>query len=509
MKKYIFLVFSVLFFSIAQSQNAADAMRFAQEGLSGTARFKSMSGAFGALGGDLSSINVNPAGTAILTSNQTTLTLGSYNTSNSSNYFGTTNKVYTSSPEINQFGVAFVWKSYDENDDWRKFVLSSNYELVNDYRSIVSVSGTNPQNSIANYFLSYANGVSLDVLKDQNSFRDMSYQEQQATLGYQGFVINPVADTGKNTQYSSNVPGGGNYNQENYVSSEGFNRKWSVNLATSYKDKLFFGINLNFFRSEYIQNSSFSESNDNHNPTSTNEEISETTFNNSLNTIGDGFSLQLGAIAKISESVRVGLGYESPVWYSFSDQLSQNIYSITIKNRANFSEQGYSPNIVSIFPDYSLNSPAKYNGSFAYIFKKRGLISIDYILKDYSSTKLTPRNDFKEVNNQLSSELGLSSELRVGAEYRIQAWSIRGGYRFVGSPYKNTSIIGDTSTKTIGDTKGFSTGLGYNFGFFKVDMAFSRSKTTSAQPFFSQGFTDAAKIDSKLTNVIATIVLNL
>ena len=65
MKKYIFLFALGLTASIAQSQEVSDALLYSQENLNGTARFRAMSGAFGALGGDLSSINVNPAGSAV------------------------------------------------------------------------------------------------------------------------------------------------------------------------------------------------------------------------------------------------------------------------------------------------------------------------------------------------------------------------------------------------------------------------------------------------------------
>ena len=49
------------------SQNEVDALRYSQLNLSGTARFTSMGGAFGALGGDMSSMTVNPAGIGVLT----------------------------------------------------------------------------------------------------------------------------------------------------------------------------------------------------------------------------------------------------------------------------------------------------------------------------------------------------------------------------------------------------------------------------------------------------------
>jgi hypothetical protein len=51
MKKYLF-VFAGFTFSAAQSQEITDALRYSQDNLIGTARFRAMGGAFGALGGD-------------------------------------------------------------------------------------------------------------------------------------------------------------------------------------------------------------------------------------------------------------------------------------------------------------------------------------------------------------------------------------------------------------------------------------------------------------------------
>ena len=60
MKKNLFLfLVAGLTFSTIHSQEIKDAMRYTQNDLHGTARFTAMSGAFGALGGDLSSVNVN------------------------------------------------------------------------------------------------------------------------------------------------------------------------------------------------------------------------------------------------------------------------------------------------------------------------------------------------------------------------------------------------------------------------------------------------------------------
>ena len=60
---------------MASAQSAIDAYQISQQDLRGTARFMSMGGAFGALGGDLSSLSQNPAGIGVYRSNEIGFTL--------------------------------------------------------------------------------------------------------------------------------------------------------------------------------------------------------------------------------------------------------------------------------------------------------------------------------------------------------------------------------------------------------------------------------------------------
>ena len=106
-------------------------MRYSQDDLNGTARFRAMSGAFGALGGDLSSIYVNPAGSAVFLNNQMGLTLSSFNIKNNSNYFGTKTSDKENSIDLNQAGAVFVFNNRKDSD-WRKISLGVNYEKTND-----------------------------------------------------------------------------------------------------------------------------------------------------------------------------------------------------------------------------------------------------------------------------------------------------------------------------------------------------------------------------------------
>ena len=81
MKRKIFLLIGIVSFSILNAQNTVDALRYSTENIQGTARFNSLSGAFGALGGDLSAIDINPAGSSVFLENTMALTFSVFNKS--------------------------------------------------------------------------------------------------------------------------------------------------------------------------------------------------------------------------------------------------------------------------------------------------------------------------------------------------------------------------------------------------------------------------------------------
>ena len=501
MKKYIFLLFAGFTFSAAQSQEIIDAVRYAQDNLSGTARFRAMGGAFGALGGDLSSININPAGSAVFSNNQIAVTLSSFNTKNNSNYFGTNTSISDNSFDLNQIGGVFVFKNQNSNNNWKKISFSINYENTNNFDNSIFSAGVNPTNSVDGYFLSYANGVPLSVL-DNSNYGELDNGGQQAFLGYQAYIINPIDNTNpNNSQYVSNITSGGNYYQENGIYTNGYNGKLSFNMATSYQDKLYFGINLNSHFTDFYRSTSFYERNNN--PLGLDYTVKNLRFDNNLYTYGTGFSFQIGIIGKVTTNTRLGLAYESPTWYNLSDEFSQNLAAVSANSGGQLPADVVDPQLVNYYAPYKLQTPSKFTGSFAQIFGKTGLISIDYSIKNYGNTKFQPKNDvyYRGLNSEMDNILSTSGELRIGAEYKIKEWSLRGGYRFEEGPYKNSN--------TIGDLNSFSGGLGYNFGVFKLDVSYAYAERNSQQGFFTQGFTDGAKINTKNNNVSMTLLFEL
>lgn len=513
MKKYILTISAIISINCVNAQEIPDAIRLAQENLNGTARFRAMGGAFGALGGDLSAINVNPAGSVVFANNQAGGTLSSFNTQNDSDYFGSKASQDDNSFDLNQAGAVFIFEDRSGKKDWRKFSFALNYENTSNYDNSLYSKGTNPNNSVANYFLSYANpnatqgGFFLSNIKDYY-YEDLNYADQQAYIGILTNVIKPNVLNEENDSYSANNAGG-NYYQENSIVATGFNGKLTFNGAASYKDKVYFGLSLNSHFTDYIQSSRFYESNTNNNG------VNNLSFDNDLYTYGTGFSFNLGIIGKINKEIRAGLSYESPTWYKLNDELKQNLNS-TGTNYINYSDPTYNAyttisgisnansdsNITMIYEPYKLKTPSKFTGSLAYIFGKKGLISFDYTIKDYSNTKFKdPYGDFASVNNRMNEVLDTTEEIRIGAEYRIKQFSLRAGHRSEQSPYKNNW--------TIGNIKSYSGGIGYNFGDIKADLSYTYAKRISNPSFFEQGFTDAAKINSANNNVSLTLLFEL
>lgn len=500
MKKYILLLITIITVNIIQAQEIRDALRYSQENLNGTARFRAMSGAFGALGGDLSSINVNPAGSAIFANNQLGFTLNNTSINNNSNFFDNTTSVKDSSFDLNQAGGVFVFKNQNKLNNWKKFSVAINFENTNVLNNSIYSAGTNPSNSIANYFLSYANGVPLNVLEDSN-YDELGHGAQQAFLGYQGYIINPVNNNSTNTNYTSNVPAGGSYYQENTITAKGYNGKLSFNAATSFKDKLYIGVNLNSHFVDFRQSSRFYE--DNEAPLTPDYTVSRVQFDNDLYTYGTGFSFQLGAIAKLSKELRLGIAFESPTWLRLNDEFTQKLIGVSANTSEELAPDVVNPNTTNYYEPYKLQTPSKWTGSMAYVFGKKGLISVDYAIKDYSSIQFKPNSDpyYRTLNNKMNGLLNSASELRLGAEYKIEAWSLRGGYRLEQSPYKNKT--------TIGDLTGYSGGIGYNFGGTKLDLSYATFKRATQQGFFEQGLTDGAAINSKNSTITLTLLFEL
>lgn len=469
MKKFLFLIGGLLSSLAINAQiiSFSDAaILFSTEDNNGTARFNAMSGAFGALGGDLSAGDINPAGLAIFKNSESTITFGLRNTdiitsfndinssslhtiNNSDDYFNMT-----------QAGGVMVFNN-NPNSNWSKIALGFNYTLAKDFESNFIVEGNS--------------GVS-DFIVGPTGTSNLSFDP---FLNYDTDLNNDI--------FYDNVDG------QFFASSMiGQNEKFTFSLAGQYSEKLSVGISVVTHSLDFYQRALFE-----HSGNDGNGNLIDASLLQELYTFGDGVGFNLGFIAKPSQEVRLGISYQSPIWYNLTDEFVEDL-EISVSND---SELYVETSDINIF-DYKLTTPSKLTGSLAYIIGQEGLISFDYTYKNYENTKLKPTTDFVDENELFSTALKNTSTFKVGAEWRLDNVSLRGGYFYEQSPYEDAI---DTD-----NINGYSLGIGFKFSSnMKLDLAYQNSTNTDIYSFINANGAEPAELDITNDKFTATLVIGL
>ncbi len=486
------LLLLTLISSLGYAQNLSDALLYSTQGNYGTARYQAMSGAFGALGGDLSAINDNPASSAVFKNSSVTGSLSVNTEKNEAIYFGTTTNTKDANLNINQLGGVLVLRNTEESN-WKKITFAINYEQTESLNSEYLVSGQS-NNSFSSYFLNFANGLAFqdiqilagELIEDAylNIGSELGYGHQQAFLGYYGGLIDPTDAT---NPLNNTYVGTGDYttvNQDYFYRSTGNNSKFNFNFATQYKEDLYLGISLNVHGISTQKITTIKEKG-----YSNTSALERASFTNILNTEGSGLSFQFGAIKKMENGLRLGASFQSPTWYTITEELSQRISS----NLADVDIHYIGVNQINIFEDYKLRTPLKLTGSAAMVVGKKGLVSVDYHYKDYNNMKMRPNASFNDTNNTIGRVLKATSEINIGGEYRIEKISLRAGYRYEETPFKNKDFRGNLT--------GYSLGLGYNFGQMLIDLAYVQSNQKNSLEIYG----NTANLDGKNTNITTSL----
>ncbi|RIY37662.1 OmpP1/FadL family transporter [Capnocytophaga canis] len=507
---------------IVSAQNINDALRYSVEDLDGTARYRAMSGAFGALGGDLSAITVNPAGSAIFSSSEFSISLGNDAYKKNVTFKSQTTNNEKSDFNVNQVGVALVIPTNSEQ--WKKITFGFNYQRsVNFNNANFTYFG---QNNIGldnyyHYFATQGNarntpfnlgvfeqGLAYDVsdIEGQKKIGDFYINLKNANaratyLGLMTELIVPKSNDFYETDYELNSNGSSRFQK---YENERFGKinKYNMNFAAQFNDNISLGANINIHNLN--TNSLFSLREDKFNEASL---IKYANHQMTVNTEGYGFSFQLGAIAKLNKNIRIGTSYHSPTWYSLVDMRREVLFSDIFINATNRVE-GRDVELLNKYGDeiwferkYKFRTPGSWTASAAYIFGKNGLISFDYIYKGYGKTYFRTEN-LKSENTVIQNELGDTSAIRLGGEYRIKALSLRAGIRHEQSPYK-------TGIKYIGDLTGYSLGLGYALGGVRFDLSYDVAKQDNYHRIYESVLTTPAKMTSTRSNILLTMSIKL
>jgi long-subunit fatty acid transport protein len=278
-----------------------------------------------------------------------------------------------------------------------------------------------------------------------------------------------------------------------------------MNIAFSsvYKNKLYLGAALNFYDLNFSQRSTLVE---------LNRDEEENTLDAGLYqenaTTGDGISLNVGFIYKANENIRFGLSYQTPTLFTElleeSNIVDNDGFMGDTEITASNDNTSYANTSGGNFPSqrfiYRLKTPSKLTASAAFIFGKKGLLSIDYSNKKYQNTKLS-NADFLNENQFFQNELRNTHSFNLGSEWRFERFSIRGGYKFEQSP--------DTQALASDNLKGYSFGGGYDFGNFKLDFAYSDNNSTAPYNFYPGFNVNSANLSTNNRFFTSTVTINL
>ena len=528
MKKNIIAIGFCLAGSFVFAQNLTDGLRYSMEGLNGTSRFNAMSGAFSSLGGDLSAVALNPAGTSIFTRSEMSVTLSGVNSKNDANGRSTISSDFL----LSQFGVAFPITIGEEG--WKNIAFAFNYQKTHNFdANDLNYTYRNNGANLGDFFLDKANGIEQQNLMLQKYGADKKpsrlwrlddlYSEygiakrfppeklRYALLGYEAKLVRPrdvrseinpsMKDDEANavkyaTIYRKNISEGTTTIQNVEQYTEGGVNKYNFNFAGRY-DFISFGINLNShsvdyrvvnkYREDYVDNTA--------------SDIRSALYQNELRTVGSGFSLQLGAIAEVATGLRIGLTYASPTWYTLQDEMSQSLSTRTLNGTTN----SVNPNVVVVYEKYYFRTPGSWTVGASWVWNKQLILSADYMYKGYGNMRFP--SGLESENAIIQNTLGDTNSLRFGAEYRLPLSKtnhlfLRGGYRYEQSPYK-------TEYKPIGDLTGFSTGLGVSISNMRFDLSYDRATRAYHPQIFESVLTDTPQVDNTLQNILLSFSLKL
>ncbi len=223
-------------------------------------------------------------------------------------------------------------------------------------------------------------------------------------------------------------------------------------------------------------------------------------FNNTLLTLGNGTSVQIGGILRL-KNIRLGATYDSPQWLTMIDETTQSIDAFHFEENSIINEM-IDPNITNIYEPYELKIPSKTTLSFAYIFGEKGIISADYSSQNTGNTILSDQygsNYLNSISSRVNSEFGAVNTLKIGGEFRLKDISLRSGILTRNGVYKNST------TNDIALTLG----VGIDFGASNLSLSLMNFEQNKRFELFSEGLTDVYDLSQKLTQISVSYNIKL
>ena len=445
MKKIALATILILMIASAGiAQNETDALRYSQLMYGGTARFAAMGGSFGALGGDISSLSINPAGVAVYRSSEVTITPALNFSRIETSFFNTPDEDTKYDFNLGNFGavITFPVSGSEETNGWQFVNIGLGINRHNNFNDRWIARGFNPDNSLMTSFLEQA--ISEGSLGNLDDF--------STGLAWDTWLLGKDDDTG----FFVDMPDG-MVNQHSETNASGSIREFVLSLGANHSDRLYLGATFGFPTVRYKEENIFREED----TEGLSDDFNQLTYINSFETSGTGFNFKMGAIFRATDVVRLGAAFHTPTFYELTDKYRASMRSDM--NLDDYNDFARSPE--GRF-DYELETPMKAIGSLGLVFGTLGMINIDYEFTDYSTARLRSSDYlFTEENNIIRNTMTQQHTIRAGGELRLDPVIFRAGYAFHSNPY--LSGVNNAERNVI------SAGFGIREGSYFIDFAYS------------------------------------
>jgi long-subunit fatty acid transport protein len=507
MKKKVFALLLCGLPLMINAQDAFDVLQMSQTELRGTSRFQSMAGAFGALGGDLSTLTQNPAGIGVYRNSDLGITLAlDFNSTKAG--VSTLNET-----KFNVNNVGYVGAIRLDSESLPNINFGFTYNRLQSfnrhYMGGVANIPTSMSNYIADGFINMAGFKEIDLFweDDFNPYTQGSapwaavttYDMQTNTGGYVG-IINANGD------YMQGLFGQGTSGNAYYeVDERGHVDEYNIAFGGNISNKVYFGLDFGILDLDFKSFQGYEE--EMTNPYIMADDVDLltsdiTNYNtradwglyNYLHTEGTGVNFKFGLIWRPTQALRIGAAFHTPTYYDMHDY---NYLSAALKGYQD-NELLYSASKES--PDgnynYNIKTPWHFMGSVAGVIGTSGIISMDYEYVANQTMRIgDDRGDFPDVTYNVEQYFKPSHIIRVGGEYRVNPnWSLRAGYSYKTTQVKKGVDNYDDMIVTVGSNPAYqydnkvqniTCGVGYRYKSFYSDLAYVHKMRESVYNAFS------------------------
>ena len=516
MKKIYLAAFMLGMPTLLMAQSAIDAYQLSQSDLKGTARFVSMGGAFGALGGDLSTMNQNPAGIGVYRGSEIGVTFDFDIQSTKSNSLG-----YSLGEDQTKFycpNLGYVGAMKIDSDVMPYFNWGISYGRTVSFDRIYRGGMPSISTSMSNYIADFSNGYHPDELGLTDTYNPYwdSNADWLSILAYNSYMINPIGNT---TNYQGLYQNGTAGDAVFSVRERGYVDEYSINLGGNFANTVYWGLGLGLTDLEYVNQIFYDEELKNaristFDGSSTVDGDAYFSIDNYKHIAGMGCNFKAGLIIKPINEFRLGFAVHTHTYYSLRhdyDAVTNFSYSSGIES--------YDYTEVAIY-DSELYTPWRLMASAATVLGGRAIISADYeyvacndmkVKDDYGYT-------FVDVEDDIKNYFQAQNNFRVGAEFRVTPqFSLRAGYNYQASNVKEEAKDGSEYIYTSGadpsytfdnKTQYITCGLGYRTGGFYIDAAYVYKNRESEFHAFSD-FDGNEAPKAKITDNNNSIVMSI